>query len=252
MSTQTTPQSAHKRRTWKLALLAGTALAVTFLAWFVPMHIRHRQQWEAIALIERRGGSVATHLLAPEWLARLQPDDSLGWGIQGIGPNWVRRFLPTRYILEHFVVVDAAWADNGPGPRIHINISGAFQKLDPITFTDDDLVVVTRLPHVERLYLRGTQVTDQGVKRLCKLHRLRDLYLSSTRISDESAETLSGFQNLEILRLAETELTDAGLAKLTRLEHLEELDVWGTNVTPDGLKPFETRPGLTIVWGDRR
>src|SRR5690349_8830850 len=97
---------AHRRRTrftWRLVAAVSGALLASSLAWFLPVHFEHCRQWDAIAAIERLGGDVMTRSTAPLWLQHLQTDKQLGWRAdEGIGPNWVREWLPAERILVYF------------------------------------------------------------------------------------------------------------------------------------------------------
>ena len=244
------PVAARKRPRWKLVPLVLLALGMAFLAWFLPVHIRYRRQWEAIAFIERHGGSVEAHSAAPEWLLRLRSGEYVRPGYEPIGPNWFRKCLPARFIVRYFLVIDGVSVDNGPGNRALSDISGERRDVHREEITNDEVAYIARFPQLERLYLRNTDVGDEGLEHLHKLRHLKHLYLSFTQITDKSAETLAGFENLEMLRLVGTPITDAGLIRLQGLKHLRELDVRGTRVTSAGLVPFQARSGLLLLWDD--
>ncbi|MBP9898959.1 MAG: hypothetical protein KBF28_11340, partial [Gemmatimonadales bacterium] len=67
------------------------------------------------------------------------------------------------------------------------------------------------LPHLTRLKLTGTRVTDAGVTRL------------------------DGLAYLEYLNLVDTDVSDAGLRALERLPRLRTIHLWGTRVTVGGV-----------------
>jgi hypothetical protein len=226
-------------------------LLASFLAWFVPMHLEHRRQWEAIAVIERLGGEVITRSTAPLWLQHLQTDKQLGWKAdEGIGPNWLREWLPARRILDYFEVVEDVSADNGPGVQGLSNLTGQQRHRlgDPIRITDDDVAYLARFPRLQTLWLRETDITDAGVRHLRGLKHLREIHLDFTRSGDEAAETLAELEQLEILSLGFTRIGDKGLARLDRLPHLKTLDVRSTQVTEQGAASFRRPPGLQVNW----
>lgn len=240
------------RRPSRRAVIYAVSGVIAFAAfWALLIHRSHRQQMEAIALIEHAGGSVSGDYKAPEWLLRLQADDKLHWGQSApFGPDWFRQWLHADFFVEYFLEVEAVHADEGPGSHIVTNISGQYRDISPIRVTDSDLAIISNLPRVERLYLRHMPITDEGLKHLRRMPHLRHLYLSYTQISDASADVLAGLTKLEMLRLAGTHITDHGVVKLQGLRRLEELNVADTAVTELGLKPFHGRPGLMLIWDD--
>jgi hypothetical protein len=244
------PPSAgtRARSRWNLALLTLTSLGVLLGSWALLIHTHYRQQMEAIAAIERLGGSVGCRNDAPQWLLRLQPDSAL-WRLEGLGPNWLREWLPAEALVDHLQVIEDVWLDEGPGVHPVTNVSGQRRDVHPIVATDEDLAQIGKFTHLECLYLRHMRVSDAGVIHLRNLREMRHLYLSFTDVGDESMDVFAGFEKLEMLRLVGTQVTDAGIAKLANLKHLEELDVRQTGVTASGLDPFRGRPGLK-TYGD--
>lgn len=236
--------------TWRLVALLFAGLAAIVCAWLTSIHLSYRRQMEAVAMIERLGGSIRYDTDAPEWLQRLQPDEALeglfGPQLVGLGPNWLRARLPVQTVVDELLRIDAVYLDNGPGMKSESNLSGEHRDVAEVDPTDDDLALIARLPHIQNLYLRDTRIGDEGVRHLRTLGGLTDLFLSFTQITDESLEVVAGFRNLKRLRLVGTGITDVGLARLVVLSELEELDVRATNVTSAALAPFLARPGLTV------
>ena len=72
------------------------------------------------------------------------------------------------------------------------------------------------LTHLETLWFTGTQITDEGLKRLQKLTNLKFLFLSDTRIGDAGVVHLTGLTSLKSLDLRGTKVTDAGVAELQK------------------------------------
>jgi hypothetical protein len=230
---------------WKMAGVWLLSFLTLLGACWLPIHIRYRHQMEAVAVVERLGGSVNYHYAARKWLQRLQP--RVRFGIEPLDADWIREMLPAGPIVDYTLVVDYVSLDNGPGATILSNLSGEMQEMELVNPTDEDLLYVARFTGLERLYLRQTRISDAGLRHLRNLRQLRALYLSYTQITDQSADIIAGFENLESLRLVDTGVTDSGVAKLKALRHLQELDVRGTQVTEKGLKPFRGIPGLRLL-----
>ena len=82
-----------------------------------------------------------------------------------------------------------------------------------------DLSSLSRLIHLDRLYVHRTAVTD--LSHLSKLTNLRDLSLSGTRVTDLSP--LRSLSNLEELSLVRTKIDD--LSPLTALTKLKRINL---------------------------
>lgn len=251
--TESIPQPAspavppvRKRSTTAIVLWSIVAVVAVLGAWLLSLHMSYRHQMEAIAHVERLGGSVGTRYEGPEWIERLQPGVFL-FGPDPLGPNWLRERLPADDVVRHFLVVDAIWLDQGPGQRIASNVSGEYQEMDAIVITDDDLRMISRFGKLEQLYLRKMKIGDAGLGHLRNLTEIRTISLSFTDITDAGMETIARFEKLETLRLVGTRVTDSGLARLTGLKHLKQLDVRQTKVTEVGLEPFRAKPDLRVV-----
>jgi eukaryotic-like serine/threonine-protein kinase len=105
---------------------------------------------------------------------------------------------------------------------------------------DDGMAALATLPLVD-LDLKGTAVTDTGVRRLAGLTGLTSLQLTGRGISNDSVGTLAGFPKLNRLALINTRLDDAGLTRLTKaLPELTALDLSETSVSNAGLKVVAT------------
>jgi hypothetical protein len=123
--------------------------------------------------------------------------------------------------------------------------------------TDAGLKELKDLKQLNFLDLSGTQVTDAGLKELKDLKQLHFLDLRGTKVTDTGLKELKGLTQLRVLRLGGFGLvTDAGLKELKGLKQLEELHLNATKVTDAGLKELkgltqleELRLGFTRVTG---
>ncbi len=81
------------------------------------------------------------------------------------------------------------------------------------------------LPHLERLYLQYSHVTDESLKNLQGLKHLRRLSLHGTSITPAGLKYLSRLRNLEALDLDKTSNNHNGLVHLQCLTKLRELNL---------------------------
>ena len=217
------------------------------LAWIA--HYHYQQQMVGIEVVERLGGGVICRHDAPMWVQRLQPDDVRPYGIEALGPNWLREWLPAKTIVDHFDVVEAVHLDNGAGIKFASNLSGRAKSGEypgHVEPADADLVWVAKFVHLKDLYLRNTRIGDAGINHIRGLRELKLLAVSHTRITDKSMDVIACFENLEELRINRTSVTDAGLGKVAQLRKLNYLDTRGTSITESGLKPFRDMADLQL------
>ena len=77
--------------------------------------------------------------------------------------------------------------------------------------TEADLVKVTALS------LRGTKITDSGLKEVAKLQKLETLDLNTTQITDAGLQELAKLQKLgRLILFNNSQITDVGVAELKK------------------------------------
>lgn len=88
---------------------------------------------------------------------------------------------------------------------------------------DADLIHLHKFPHLRRLYLAATRITDDGMKHLRYCTKLRRVSLWDTQVGDAGIRELETLQDLRIIDIHRTWTTDAALETLGKLPALEEL-----------------------------
>lgn len=102
----------------------------------------------------------------------------------------------------------------------------AWLDLSGTDVDDAGLAVVERLPHLERLHLQRTRITDEGIRRLV------------------------GREYLTYVNLYGTAVTDSALSVLEGLPALESVYLWQSGVSVEGAARLrERRPGLLVDTG---
>lgn len=76
---------------------------------------------------------------------------------------------------------------------------------------DQDLSVVKQFPHLQRLFLQQTPITDAGLGHLKDLQYLNYLNVYGTQITDQSFEVLANLSRLKDLYLWQTGVTTKGV-----------------------------------------
>ena len=69
---------------------------------------------------------------------------------------------------------------------------------------------------VNVLGLKGTQITDAGLKEVAKLQQLNKLDLSICRITDAGLKEVAKLKQLKVLGLVDNKITKAGVAQLKK------------------------------------
>jgi mono/diheme cytochrome c family protein len=102
--------------------------------------------------------------------------------------------------------------------------------------------------NVVELDATNTPITDSDLKQLApKMPHLTRLQLSKTAVSDTGVVALSTLQYLEFVNLSQTRITDASLALLAQLPHLQALYLWRSGVTEEAAMAFQRqRPTLRL------
>jgi uncharacterized membrane protein len=95
--------------------------------------------------------------------------------------------------------------------------------LESSNITDRDLAIVKRFPHLQKLFIQQTDITDDGIQHLKKL------------------------DYLHYLNVYGTEITDKSFAVLNELTRLKKVYLWQTKVTEEGVNEFKSNRPKTIV-----
>jgi len=205
-----TDQAKPRSRAWLRFLrlsLRGMIVVVLIVGGWLGWFIRGvRIERDAVAAIERSGGSVNYDW---EWKKGDPiPDPTKR--------SWVREWLADRVMHAYF---------------------GHVIKVRQIAFgnVDVELAHIGRLGQLEELTLGGFAVTDAGLRHLKGLSKLRNLDLSGSEISNDGLENLKDLTSLRVLDLSHTWVTTAGLVQLRGLTNLERLDLSSCDLSDAGL-----------------
>ncbi len=96
--------------------------------------------------------------------------------------------------------------------------------------------------------IRGTTLSDAGLRSLCDLHDLQGLDVSGSQISDEGIECLNSLTKLVLLDLSLTQISDDGIARLKPQARLGTLSLQGTRVTEVSLDRLVEFSGLKSLY----
>lgn len=148
------------------------------------------------------------------------------------------------------------------GHIIEIDLTAAW-------INDTDLNRLAALPHLRKLSLSQTKITDLGLERLQLLRTIREfncrhceyitddglahlktwkqlehLTLRGTKLSSKVFEHLEHLTSLRSLDLSHTEIEDDGMERLESLTHLERLAIGGNRLDGSALVALKRLPAL--------
>src|SRR5688572_11791620 len=115
------------------------------------------------------------------------------------------------------------------GNIVAVNLRGSW-------INDIEMLDLARLPHLQKLDLSHTRISDEGMLRLKNAPRITDLNLFySEWLTDQGLTAIKGWKHLKRLNLRGTRISDGTLEIISGLTGLEALDVANTPVTDNGL-----------------
>jgi len=154
----------------------------------------------------------------------------------------------------HFVV-DPRVEPNGPTWLRKAVGDEYFQTVDQVNLIDTDvtdewLQNLRMVPHIRLLYLRGTNVTGNGLRHIGGLKNLEVLDLQER--PGLTAEVLANLATLR--KLTSVDMTgcaavgDDGLAEISDLTQLRTLSLSGSQVTDQGLRHLKDMSQTSHLW----
>jgi hypothetical protein len=239
--------TAAVARPWRKYMrisVRGLVVAVLVLGggfgWVVN---RARVQREAVAAIERAGGSVKY-----EW------DFADGHVISGGEPAWPK-WLLKNLGPNYFAHIAVAELPRGATDE-HLRPVAALKSLELLILrnsriTGSGLAPVAGLAELRNLQIYNSQIDAGGMQHLTRLSRLEQLLLWGTRFGDEELIHVKSLPSLKVLALGQTSVTDAGLAHLEGLSNLAHLSLRRTKITDAGLEHLKGLAHLSFLGLER-
>jgi hypothetical protein len=205
------------RNSWPPRVAAGMAMYI-IVCWMAGEIAQVRRTHSVQTELERLGATNAlTRPRGPAWLREQLDIDTKGFAPLAVGDRtWIQRLFRSEAMRRLEIVY---WVD-----------------LEQTEANDGTLVQLSTLPDIKHLRLRGTLVTDAGIKHLTRLRSLEFLDLENTRVSDGALAHLAGLPRLEYLDLSGTRVTDIGVLRLSDTRSLRGLRLNHCNVSNAGLQ----------------
>src|SRR2546426_770485 len=146
--------------------------------------------------------------------------------------------LPATDTSEWIAHLGGKMSRDSAGNIVAVNLRGSW-------INDAEMMELARLPHLARLDLSHTRITDEGVLHLRSATKISDLNLYYAElITDQGMRAIRDWKHLKRLNVRGTRISDGTLAIVSRLIGLEALDIANTQVTDNGLDYLITLTSL--------
>jgi internalin A len=173
----------------------------------------------------------------------------------------VTAMLPLRGVLVLWLAASASSASDLPdwisalGAKVSEDRAGNIVAVDlrGSWVYDSELIDLAKLPHLEKLDLSHTRISDEGLVYLRAAPEIRDLNLYyAEQITDQGMSAIKDWKHLKRLNLRGTRISDGTLEIVSHLAQLEALDIANTPVTDNGLDSLMTLINLKELSLGRR
>jgi internalin A len=207
-TTPANPVSRPWRRFLRFSTRGMIVVVVVVGGWLGWLVRSARIQREAVAAIEKTGGSVLY-----DWEWRDEPDIPAG-------KLWAPRWLVDQVGIDYFGHVISVTLDSSSmASDSTLELVARFKRLRELgvarpSVTDAGVAHLEGLSDLSWLGLPNTQVTNAGLAHIRGLTKLKGLGLANTHVSDLGLKHLEGLTNLQVLELVRTQVTDRGATAL--------------------------------------
>jgi internalin A len=137
-------------------------------------------------------------------------------------------------------------SEDGAGNIVAVDLRGSWVY-------DSQLIDLAKLPHLEKLDLSHTRISDEGLVYLRFAPEIADLNLYyAEQITDQGMSAIKEWKHLKRLNLRGTRISDGTLEIISHLPQLEALDIANAPVTDNGLDSLMTLINLKELSLGRR
>ena len=146
--------------------------------------------------------------------------DGQVWQIEDSAPP--NPFLAKCFGIDSVCVIAGVWWPEGT------DSSG--QVVGQVN--DSSIRKLRRFPHLRKISLSGTVLTDSGTEALTSLTKLESVSIRGPQLGDQTIKhLLSSKEHLSLLDLNGTRITDEGIQQLTAFPKLQHLDLGNTRIS---------------------
>lgn len=163
----------------------------------------------------------------------------------------VSRLIETSPNIENLVIQPKEKAASHSGLLENI---GRLKKLQTLTlgnfetFSTEDLAPLSSLPELLSVTILRTELTDEGLDRLCRLKNVTELRFQDIGLSDAALVYLKPtWGRLRFLNLSDNPITGDGLSVLEDMPQLLSLTLHRTRLNDDALARLPDSPNLEFL-----
>jgi len=151
--------------------------------------------------------------------------------------------------MTHLKAIDFSDVDLDPDGVVHLQAGGRLERLwlDGTNINDQGMADVSRVDGLRVLSITGCAVGDAGIVHLQRLQCLEELYIAGTQVSGRGLAMANLSPRLRVVHAGGVALGAEGARALARLPQLEELDVSTTGLCDEDLAHFRNHKYLRKV-----
>ena len=195
----------------------------------------------AIATVRNNGGTISFDPeLPPTWFGKILRSV---FGPETYQPVRMVNMLPD----GHITIKQKTLSDDFLA-RLSALSELEFLELENTIVAETDWQYISQFRRLRTLYVRRSNISDEGVKYISQLPELEELNIEETKgISDAALVSISQLPKLSNLKLGFTKITDAGLLSYKPISNLQVLEMQGVKATSNGVESLKQIPSLKIV-----
>jgi hypothetical protein len=208
------PGLARKRLRWLWLALAGGALAAALA--LVLLNLPKKDIEPKDRLVPIKADPVNTS----QWVLSIGGSITIRAGDTEREIKSTKASLPERFLLKRINLADRV-------------------------FTDREMGYINNLPDLDYLSLRGTPITDAGLKdNLEGLPSLTQLELGNTRLTSEALACVKRLPKLHSIWIDQTRISDPAMHYIKDLVGMKRVFAQHSAITDAGLEPLREVPDL--------
>ena len=122
-------------------------------------------------------------------------------------------------------------------------------RLDNKNMSDECLEAIGKFTQVKRIYLKGTQATNEKLKHLANLKQVEHFFVwDAAAVSDAGLKHLSRYRKLNNVHISNGKITSQGIAHLKHCTQLKKLSLQGNGFSNSILEVAARFRHLETLW----
>jgi beta-lactamase regulating signal transducer with metallopeptidase domain len=166
---------------------------------------------------------------------------------------WGQEPVPEEKAAASKIASLGGWCEiDGRGYVVKVNMNFRLtadgRRINNSLDSDKALAIIPQFTKLQKLTLKGTQATDEGLRHLAGMTSLREVRLLDSRlVTDAGISHLKDCRDLEVLQVLNSQIGDESLRMLRKMPNLISLNLAGTQITDKGLRYLSKLSRLEIL-----